>query len=214
MGNTNSDWLTNSADWLEVDYRLMTSDEGWSAGPRYGAIEVDRRRMPDDPNDLFRWKLPDIEAAHEHVFDCFVRRVLDYHQHWTKEFAGGHVVEQIHPDARIVYQRFRPGVPGIKNRDLCHLEVTRIVSDGVLQASYRSVDAMPAQPGHERIRWWGATLCTRGSLPGRSSMVYLDRENQGGRFPSWLMNLVMTRYLREQAEQVSRFFRGGGPLAR
>ena len=44
------DWLASSAEWLETDYHLMTSDEGWTAGPRYGAIEVDRRRMPGDQN--------------------------------------------------------------------------------------------------------------------------------------------------------------------
>lgn len=205
------DWLASSAEWLETDYRLMTSDEGWTAGPRYGAIEVDRRRMPDDPNELFRWKLPDIGAPHDHVFEAFVARVLDYHQHWTKEFVGGHVVERLRPDARIVYQRFHPGVPGVRDRDLCYAEVTRTVSGSVLQASYRSVDAEPRRPRHERIQWWGANLCINGPTPGRSSMIYLDRENQGGRFPSWLMNLLMPRYLRAQAEQIARFFEGGGP---
>lgn len=42
---------------------------------------------------------------------------------------------------------------------------------------------------------------------------YLDRENQGGWFPTWLMNRTKPRYLSLQAEAVRRFFDAGGPAA-
>jgi hypothetical protein len=98
----------------------------------------------------------------------------------------------------------------VAKRDLCSAEVVRDLGDGRLQASFRSVDAMPAQEGHVRIDWWGAVLC----VPiddARSELIYLDRENQGGRFPAWLMNRMMTGYLVTQAEAVQHFFADGGP---
>lgn len=45
-----------------------------------------------------------------------------------------------------------------------------------------TVGAVPAVPGHVRIDWWGAALC-RPRDDSRSELVYLDRENQGGRLP-------------------------------
>jgi hypothetical protein len=41
--------------------------------------------------------------------------------------------------------------------------------------------------------------------------MYLDRENQGGRFPAWLMNRMMPTHLVRQAEAVRDFFADGGP---
>lgn len=79
-----------------------------------------------------------------------------------------------------------------------------------MQASYRSVDAVPVARPNRRIDWWGAVLCTPVD-DTTCELVYLDRENQGGRFPARLMNHVMPRYLVTQAEQVRRFFADGGP---
>ena len=169
--------------------------------------------MPDDPNHLFRWRLPSVAAPAEVVFEGFVRRLLEYHKEWTREFAGGHVVDTLSPSARILYQRFEPGVPGIAPRDLCSIEVVRDLSPEIKLASFRSVDRLPREAGYERIDWWGAALCTTREGGKDSELVYLDRENQGGRFPAWLMNRMMPKYLVLQAEQVRRFFSGGGPSA-
>jgi hypothetical protein len=157
------------------------------------------------------WRLPSIGAPAEIVFEGFVHRLLEYHKEWTREFAGGRVVEQLGPSARILYQRFQPGIPGIAARDLCSIEVVRDLAPGVKLASFRSVDRLPACSGAERIDWWGAALCTTHEGGKSSELVYLDRENQGGWFPAWLMNRMMTRYLVLQAEQVRRFFATGGP---
>jgi hypothetical protein len=166
--------------------------------------------MPDDPNLLFRWRLPLVNAPADVVFEGFVVRLLDYHREWTREYAGGHVVESPAPDTRVLYQRFVPGIPGVAPRDLCSAEVVRELPGGVKLASFRSLASLPKVAGHERIDWWGAALCTpRGD--GQSELIYLDRENQGGRFPAWLMNRMMTKYLVLQAEQVRRFFATGGP---
>lgn len=167
--------------------------------------------MPGDPNDLFRWRLSRVAAPAEVVFEGFVHRLLEYHREWTREYAGGHEVERLAPNARVVYQRFDPGIPGISKRDLCSLEIVRDLGPGEKLASFRSVDHVPPAPGHERIDWWGAALCR--DLPGgrESELLYLDRENQGGLFPAWLMNRMMTKYLVLQAEAVQRYFAQGGP---
>lgn len=167
--------------------------------------------MPDDENLLFRWHLSAVAAPADVVFEGFVRRLLEYHKEWTREFTGGHVVETLGHGARVLYQRFDPGVPGIKKRDLCSLEVTREVAKGIELASFRSVDRLPRDPCHERIDWWGAALCITRPDGRSSDLVYLDRENQGGLFPSWLMNRMMPKYLILQAEEVRRFFASGGP---
>lgn len=207
------DWSTRSAAWLAQDHALLTSDDGWKPLAGRDGIDLWSRPMADDDNHLFRWRLPVVAAPAEVVFEGFVHRLLDYHKEWTREFAGGRVVEILSPEARVVYQRFEPGIPGIKPRDLCSLEVVSSVAPGVQLASFRSVDLLPSEPGYERIDWWGAVLCT--TLPDgvTSELRYLDRENQGGWFPSWLMNRMMPNYLLIQAEAVRRFFADGGPAS-
>lgn len=207
------DWSARSAAWLAQDRELLTGTDGWKALAGRGEIELWSRPMPDDDNHLFRWRLPVVGAPAEVVFEGFVHRLLDYHKEWTKEFAGGRVVETLGPDARVLYQRFEPGIPGITPRDLCSLELVSRVAPGVLLASFRSVDLLPAEPGYERIDWWGAALCTTREDGATSELWYLDRENQGGWFPSWLMNRMMPNYLLIQAEAVRRFFADGGPPA-
>ena len=204
-------WSQHSEEWLVRDHALLTDPSGFDAIVEREDLQVWRRPMPDDPNHLFRWRLPSIGAPAEIVFEGFVHRLLEYHKEWTREFAGGRVVEQLGPSARILYQRFQPGIPGIAARDLCSIEVVRDLAPGVKLASFRSVDRLPAWPGAERIDWWGAALCTTHEGGKSSELVYLDRENQGGWFPAWLMNRMMTRYLVLQAEQVRRFFATGGP---
>ncbi len=205
------DWLARSAAWLAQDRELLTAVEGWKSLASRGDIGLWSRPMPDDANHLFRWRLPVVAAPPEVVFEGFVHRLLDYHKEWTKEFAGGHVVEVLSPQARILYQRFEPGIPGIAPRDLCSLEVVSEAAPGVLLASFRSVDRLPAERGYERIDWWGAALCTPLGDGQTSELTYLDRENQGGWFPTWLMNRMMPGYLLDQAEAVRRFFANGGP---
>jgi hypothetical protein len=204
------EWMAQSQDWLTTDHHLLTAPDGWSPRAPRGAFAIQRRAVPDDPNHLFRWRIDRLGAPAEAVFEAFVDRILENHGHWTREYTGGRVVDVLGPDARILYQQFDPGVPGVARRDLCYLAVTRRLPDGAIQASYRSVDAVPAVPGFTRIRWWGANLCVPGR-GGTSAMIYLDRENQGGAFPPWLMNLLMPRYLRAQCEALVRFFEGGGP---
>ena len=206
-----NDWSARAEAWLTRDHALMTSDDGWKALSAPSGIELWRRPMPDDPNHLFRWRLAVVGASAEVVFEGFVHRILAHHKEWTKEFVDGRVVSSPGPSARVIYQRFDPGVPGITQRDLCSLEVLRDVAPGVKLASFRSVDALPPEPGHERIDWWGAALCRTRDDGVTSELTYLDRENQGGLFPSWLMNLTMPKYLILQAQQVQRFFAQGGP---
>jgi hypothetical protein len=202
-------WETHAESWLALDHKLLTCDEGWTAcKPRHG-VELWRRTTDDDPNHLFRWRIG-VDAPAETVHAGFVVRVLEYHQHWTREFAGGHVVEDLDA-ARVLYQRFQPGIPWVSLRDLCSIEIPRRLDDGTILVSFRSVDAVPPSPGHVRIDWWGAALIRPIDGGKRCELTYLDRENQGGLVPAWSMNLSMPKFLFYQAEQVQRFFVGGGP---
>jgi hypothetical protein len=204
--------LLGQADaFLDRDHRLLIDPAGWRPAGRGPGHVLFRRREPDDPNDLFLWRIDRLEAPPARVQAAFVDRILDYHRHWTKEFQGGRVVAEPRPDAAVVYQTFDPGVPGVAKRDLCHLTVTRRLPSGAFLASHRPCDAVAKERGYERIRWWGASLCTAGPAPGTTTLGYLDRENQGGAFPHVLMNLLMPRYLREQCDRVIRFFADGGP---
>lgn len=204
--------LDRRADWLEQDLALLRDAQGFRPRVAQADLEIGSRPMPDDPNLLFRWRLPVVDAPAAVVFEGFVHQLLEHHRVWTREFAGGEVLAEPAPGVRLLTQRFQPGVPGVAPRDLCSAEVVRALPGGVLQASYRSVDLAPRRAGVERIDWWGAVLCTPAG-EGHSELVYLDRENQGGRFPAWLMNLMMPRYLVLQAEAVRGFFADGGPPA-
>lgn len=189
----------------------MSDDSGWRLVIDRPDLKLWKRPMPDDPNDLFRWELPVVEATAEVVLEGFVRRLLEYHKEWTKEYAGGRVVETLSPEARVLYQRFEPGIPGISARDLCSIEVVSDQGPGDKLVSFRSIDRVPLEAGCERIDWWGAARMVTRADGVTSTLTYLDRENQGGWFPTWLMNLTMPKYLVFQAENVQRFFRGGGP---
>lgn len=204
-------WMGCAGDWLERDLRLLTEPDGFRSVLQRSDLSIVRQKMQDDPNDLFRWHLTGLEAPAEIVFEGFVHRLLDYHKHWTREFVDGRVLETLSSEVRVLYQRFNPGVPGIVQRDLCSVEVVRELGAGRLLASFRSIDRLPKAGDCERIDWWGAALCTPHEDGSHSDLTYLDRENQGGHFPAWLMNLAMPRYLVKQAESVRAFFRGGGP---
>src|SRR4051794_9218308 len=118
-------WPQRADEWLERDHRLLTESEGWRVRLERDDLQIWSRPMADDPNHLFRWRLPVVAAPAEVVFEGFVHRILEYHKQWTREFAGGRVVETLGPSTRVVYQRFEPGVPGISPRDLCSAEVVR-----------------------------------------------------------------------------------------
>ena len=202
--------LDEAQEWLTRDRELLADADGFRTVVSRDDLVIGSRPMPDDPNRLFRWHLRQINAPAIVVFEGFVTRLLDYHAEWTREFAGGRVHSEPRPGVRILYQTFHPGMPGVSRHDLCSAEIVADLPDGAKLASFRSVDALPSQPGYVRIQWWGAALC-RPIDADSSELLYLDRENQGGRFPSWLMNRMMPRYLVHQAEQVQRFFADGGP---
>lgn len=202
--------LSDVEAWLTRDLALLNDANGFRPMVDRDDLQIGSRAMPDDPNLLFRWRLPVVNAAADVVFEGFVHRLLEYHGEWTKEYLDGQVVSTPSPDTRVLYQRFAPGIPGIAKRDLCSAEVVRELDGGALLASFRSVNAMPPVPGHVRIDWWGAALCTPLD-DAHSELIYLDRENQGGRFPAWLMNRTMKTYLVRQAEAVRTFFAAGGP---
>lgn len=198
-------WEARAQGWLDRDHALLVGDEGWRTLAAPDGIGLWSRPMPDDPNLLFRWRLPQLAAPPGAVYDAFVTRILELHHEWTREFVGGRVLSEPAPGVRVLHQRFDPGIPGITRRDLCSVEVTRTLPGGAWLVSYRSVDALPSEPGHVRIDWWGAALC-RPQGEG-SELLYLDRENQGGWFPAWAMNAMMPKYLILQAREVERWFR-------
>jgi hypothetical protein len=202
--------LKRSDEWLHQDLELITSPRGWTE-VRGAKLPLWRRSFPDNPNHLFLWRHEGMNAPPRSIHLALTHRNLDYHQHFTKEFRGGEVVRELSPQAKIFYQWFDPGIPGITKRDLCYLMVERKLENGALLASFRSVPERPPRRGFERITWWGASLCAPGKTPETCELSYLDREDQGGLFPAWLMNRMMPAYLREQRERMARFFANGGP---
>jgi hypothetical protein len=102
-------------------------------------------------------------------------------------------------------------VPFISKRDLLYIQWSRKIDDNTIQTSFRSIiwAEMPAQKGFERIDWWGAHLF-EANEDGTSQLVLIDRENQGGWFPSYMMNLIMPKYLKHQFESIIKFFKNGG----
>lgn len=208
---TIDDWQLNKENWLDTDLMLMTSDEDWRKRSQKKDISIWRRPFADDKNDLFRWRLPRVAAPHGEVFDVFTNKMLDYHQYWTAEYTGGFRVQDIDKNAQIVYQQFSPGVPFIAKRDLLYIQWSRQLDDQTRQTSFRSIvlDTMPVPAGFERIDWWGGHLF-EANPDGTSQLVLIDRENQGGRFPAFLMNQIMPTYLTHQFESIIQFFEKGG----
>lgn len=208
---TINDWQLNNEKWLDADLMLMTSDEGWRERSQKKGICIWQRPFADDKNDLFRWRLPRVAAPHGEVFDVFTHKMIDYHQYWTAEYTGGFRVQDIGENAQIVYQQFNPGVPLIAKRDLLYVQWSRTIDDRTMQTSFRSIvlDMMPVPAGFERIDWWGGHLF-EANPDGTSQLVLIDRENQGGRFPAFMMNLIMPTYLTHQYESIVQFFEKGG----
>jgi hypothetical protein len=205
------DWQLNKEKWLDADLRLMTSDEGWKERRRTNGIAIWQRPFSDDKNDLFRWRLPRITATHNDVFDIFVNKMVDYHHYWTAEYTGGYQVQEIDENAQIIYQQFNPNVPFISKRDLLYIQWSRKLDEKTIQTSFRSIviDSMPVPAGFERIDWWGGHLFEAND-DSTSQLVLIDRENQGGHFPAFIMNRIMPDYLTHQFESIVRFFEKGG----
>ena len=208
---TIDDWQQNKKKWSDTDLALMTSDDGWRERSRKKGISIWQRPFADDKNDLFRWRLPRVAASYTGVFDVFTQKMVDYHQYWTAEYTGGYVVQTIDENTQIVYQQFNPGVPFIAKRDLLYIQWWRQIDHQMLQTSFRSIvlDTMPVLPGFERIDWWGGHLF-EANPDGTSQLVLIDRENQGGYFPAFIMNQIMPNYLTRQFESIVRFFEKGG----
>ena len=92
-------WAHHADTWLERDHRLMTEASGWRAVLQRADLQIWSRETADDPNLLFLWHLPALEAPADVVFEGFVHRLLDYHAHWTREFVEGRVLETLSPRA-------------------------------------------------------------------------------------------------------------------
>jgi hypothetical protein len=201
----------NKETWLDSDLALMTTNDGWKERSQKNGISIWQRSFADDKNDLFRWRLPCVAALHSEVFDVFTNKMLDYHQYWTAEYTGGYVVKEIDENTQIIYQQFNPNVPFISKRDLLYIQWSRKIDDKTVQTSFRSIilEDLPVPEGFERIDWWGGHLFEAND-DGTSQLVLIDRENQGGRFPSFMMNLVMPKYLTHQFESIIQFFEKGG----
>ena len=208
---TIEDWQLNSEKWLDQDMVLMTTDTGWKERSRKNGISIYQRSFPDDKNDLFRWRIPNVAAAHHQVFDVFINKMVEYHQYWTAEFTGGFIVKEIDANVQIVYQQFNPNIPFISKRDLLYIQWSRKIDERTIQTSFRSIvlTDIPVPEGFERIDWWGGHLFEANN-DGTSQLVLIDRENQGGRFPSFMMNKVMPQYLTLQFESILKFFKNGG----
>jgi hypothetical protein len=117
----------------------------------------------------------------------------------------------IDENTQIIYQQFNPNVPFISKRDLLYIQWSRKIDDKTIQTSFRSIvlEDMPVPVGFERIDWWGGHLFEANDN-STSQLVLIDRENQGGQFPSFMMNLVMPKYLTHQFESIIKFFKNGG----
>lgn len=205
------DWKINKEKWLDIDLSLMTSDEGWKERTNKGGISIWQRPFPDDKNDLFRWRLPQVSANHTEVFDVFTNKMIDYHHYWTAEYSGGYLVKEIDENTQIIYQQFKPNVPFISKRDLLYIQWSRKIDNKTIQTSFRSIilDEIPVPNGFERIDWWGGHLF-EANPDGTSQLVLIDRENQGGSFPVFIMNKIMPNYLTHQFESIVQFFDKGG----
>lgn len=208
---TLTDWQLNKEQYLDKDYVLMTSDANWKKRTEKNGIPIFQQSLPDDKNDLFRWKIPNVAADYKVVFDVFVNKMIDYHHYWTKEYTGGFMVQEIDEDTQIIYQQFNPGIPLISKRDLLYIQCSRKIDEHTLQTSFRSIvlDDFPVTKGYERIDWLGAHLF-KANGDGTSQLTLIDRENQGGQFPFFMMNNVMPKYLIHQFESIIRFFENGG----
>lgn len=208
---TLEDWQLNKEKWLDTDLSLMTSDEGWKERTKKGSISIWQRPFSDDKNDLFRWRLPKVAANHSEVFDVFTNKMLDYHQYWTAEYSGGFLVKELDENTQIIYQQFNPNVPFISKRDLLYIQWSRKLDGKTIQTSFRSIiwEENPVPNGFERIDWWGGHLF-EANPDGTSQLVLIDRENQGGSFPAFIMNQIMPSYLTHQFESIVQFFDKGG----
>jgi hypothetical protein len=205
------DWELNKEKWLDYDLSLMQSDEGWRKKNQKNGINIWQRPFPDDKNDLFRWRIPKIEAAHSEVYDVFVNKMIDYHHYWTAEYTGGFLVKELEENVKIIYQQFNPGIPFISKRDLLYIQWSRKIDETTWQTSFKSIilDEMPVPKEFKRIDWWGGHLF-EANEDGSSQLVLIDRENQGGSFPAIIMNKVMPQYLIKQFESIIKFFKKGG----
>jgi hypothetical protein len=211
---TLQDWQLNKKAWLDKDLALMTTNEGWKERNQKNGISIWQQSFADDKNDLFRWRLPQVAAPHTEVFDVFTNKMIDYHHYWTAEYTGGYVVKEIDAQTQIIYQQFDPNKPLISKRDLLYIQWSRKIDDKTIQTSFRSIvwDEIPVPQGFERIDWWGGHLF-EANADGTSQLVLIDRENQGGWFPYFMMNLVMPQYLTHQFESIIKFFEKGGVVA-
>lgn len=208
---TLGEWEKNRKAWHELDYNLMTSDEGFSVAAEKDGITIWRRPFPDDKNHLFKWVIKGLKVSHTELADIFTNQFHQYHQYWTKEYTGGYDPMIIDEEARLSYQQYDSGIPLISNRDWLVIQWSRVIDPTCIQLSFRTIkhDKQPPVKGYERIDWWGSHLF-EANADGTSNLYFIDRENQGGYFPAFLMNRMMPKYLIFQYKALIEFFEKGG----
>eukprot|EP00697_Spironema_sp_BW2_P012972 gnl/Spiro4/29694_TR14575_c0_g1_i1.p1 gnl/Spiro4/29694_TR14575_c0_g1~~gnl/Spiro4/29694_TR14575_c0_g1_i1.p1 ORF type:complete len:246 (+),score=58.01 gnl/Spiro4/29694_TR14575_c0_g1_i1:41-778(+) len=204
--------------WYADDYQLMISDDGWNTASTKDDILIQKRDVPDSGWQLFKWRIPELSASADTVKYVFREGILAESHNWTSAFEGGRVVSTLTPDPsdptalppRILYMHF--STPHLVSpRDLCYLECTHSLENGVWAMTYRSVDECgPSPSGTVRMTWRGANLYVPNNSNDpqapSSSLVLIDQEIQGGWMPSWLINPTMPGFLRDEYKDLINFF--------
>jgi len=207
--------------WFETDYQLMTSNDtsDWKLTSDSDGIALWYTKVGNPPSDweMFRWKIPSLNASSSLVYNIFTFGILEYSKNWTPTFINGSFVAQINANTTIVYMQFSSGLsPVVYNRDLCYLCCTRNLGDGVYQASYRSVSdefqsyCPPIPSDFIRISWWGANLFSP-VTDVTSSLILIDQEIQNGWVPPFIANEEMPGYLIAEYEALETFFQHPPP---
>lgn len=208
---TLEEWENNKTAAMQLDEKLMTSDNGWKVAKEKSGITIWTRSFPDDKNNMFKWVIPSLKADYKEVYDCIANHFHEYHQYFTVEYTGGYDVANPDEFNKVSYQQYDSGFKLISNRDWVVIQTTKVLNDKQIQIAYRSITHpdRPLVKGYERIDWWGGHIFEDNG-DGTTKLYFVDRENQGGMFPAFLMNQMMPGYLIKQVVAFEKFFEQGG----
>lgn len=211
--NALEEYISSSMnEWIEEDLALFRDAPHWrlvrgsGSGGVNPSMEVRRRRDPHgDANNLFWYFAGTTVDVSVGVVATLYAKWVEESTHWTKEMQQQQQLTQ-----RCWWEHFVPHVCGVQPRTLVAAYVmSEQQSDGSYIVSCRSVPRQYyAFEGKEpiTIQWHGAFwLCPVEGQAAKCRIYKLDRENQGGCFPSCTMNTEMPKFLREEVTKAFDF---------
>jgi hypothetical protein len=212
-------WMkTSRSQWLKEDEALVRESDHWTVRreKNEGDLRLTVRSRDDpsgDPNWLFSYYDHQVVELPLEVTTALYGSWVDLAQNWTKEQHFEKLLLESE-NVAIWFQFFLPPllahICGAAPRALVAAYTFSSSENGPTVISNRSVPKkwVSSLPRSSVLLMWHGGFLLHAEGAQKTSIVKIDRENQGGWLPTWLMNhFLMVKYLNEESTAIVKYIK-------